>query len=173
MFDEEPGGARLDRLAGVRSQECVQRHTVEHIVDSAPVVPSLDAIVPLMAEQLVDVFSFVAKYEKEMDMIEDLILVGSLVSIADREAGRRWVNRSSSSLGSNMKKKEEWEEETAEHGSSGWRRSPTCSRRSCCRKLWTFRSCSPSTSWGSSSSWTRDWPWGAIVVCQRHRSWRF
>ena len=30
-----------------------------------------------MAEQLVDVLSLIAKYEKEMDRIGDLILVGS------------------------------------------------------------------------------------------------
>ena len=45
LFDEEDvGGSRPDRLAGVRPQEPVQRHTVEHIVDSALVVPSLDAL---------------------------------------------------------------------------------------------------------------------------------
>ena len=96
--DEVPAaGTRPDRLVGVRPQERVQRHTVEHIVDSAPVVPSLDAPVPLMAEQLVDVLSLVAEYETEMDRLEDRILQGSPVSTADREAWRRWVNNSSSS----------------------------------------------------------------------------
>ena len=112
--DELPAaGTRPDRLVGVRPQERVQRHTVEHIVDSAPVVPSLDAPVPLMAEQLVDVLSLVAEYETEMDRLEDRILQGSPVSTADREAWRRWVNNSSSS-GLKRKKKEEEEEEVAE-----------------------------------------------------------
>ena len=85
--DELPAaGTRPDRLVVVRPQERVQRHTVEHIVDSAPVVPSLDAPVPLMAEQLVDVLSLVAEYETEMDRLEDRILQGSPVSTADREA---------------------------------------------------------------------------------------
>ena len=48
--DEEPDGVRPDRLAGVRPQERIQRHTVEQIDDSAPDVPCLDALVPLMAE---------------------------------------------------------------------------------------------------------------------------
>ena len=56
--DEEPNGVRLDRLAGVRPQERIQRHTVEQIDDSAPDVPSLDAPVPPMAEQLSDVLFF-------------------------------------------------------------------------------------------------------------------
>ena len=58
-----------------------------------------------MEEQLVDILSLVAKYEKEMDRIEDLVLTGALVSSADREAWRRWVNNSSSSSGAKMKKK--------------------------------------------------------------------
>ena len=94
-----------DRLSDVRPQEQVQRHNVEQLVDSPPVVPSLDAPVPLMAEQLVDVLSLVAKYEKEMDRLEDLILTGAPVSAADKEAWRRWVNRSSSSSGAKRKKK--------------------------------------------------------------------
>ena len=52
MFDEEPS------LAGVRTQERVQRHTVEQIVDATPGLPMLDAPVPLMVEQLVDVLRF-------------------------------------------------------------------------------------------------------------------
>ena len=42
------------RLPGVRPQERVQRDTVEQIGDSAPFLPSLDVLVPLV-EQLVDV----------------------------------------------------------------------------------------------------------------------
>ena len=112
--DEVPAaGTRPDRLVGVRPQERVQRHTVEHIVDSAPVVPSLDAPVPLMAEQLVDVLSLVAEYETEMDRLEDRILQGSPVSTADREAWRRWVNNSLF-LRIEEEEKEEEEEEVAE-----------------------------------------------------------
>ena len=116
--DEVPAaGTRPDRLVGVRPQERVQRHTVEHIVDSAPVVPSLDAPVPLMAEQLVDVLSLVAEYETEMDRLEDRILQGSPVSTADREAWRRWVNNSSSS-GSKRKKKKRRKRKLPK---AGWR----------------------------------------------------
>ena len=116
--DELPAaGTRPDRLVGVRPQERVQRHTVEHIVDSAPVVPSLDAPVPLVAEQLVDVLSLVAEYETEMDRLEDRILQGSPVSTADREAWRRWVNNSSSS-GSKRKKKKRRKRKLPK---AGWR----------------------------------------------------
>ena len=52
-----------------------------------------------------DVLSIVAKYEKEMDRLEDLIPTGAPVSAADREAWRRSVNRSSSSSGAKRPKK--------------------------------------------------------------------
>ena len=39
LFHEELGGARPDRLAGVRSQERVQRHTAEHVVETYSVLP--------------------------------------------------------------------------------------------------------------------------------------
>ena len=51
-------GSRPDRLAGVRPQERVKRHTVEHIVDFvcfAPTVQILTAPVPQLAEQRVEV----------------------------------------------------------------------------------------------------------------------
>ena len=35
-FEEEPGGSRPDRLAGVRPQERVQQHFVDQFVDTAP-----------------------------------------------------------------------------------------------------------------------------------------
>ena len=147
LFDEEPAGARPDRLAGVRPQERVQRHTVEHIVDSAPVVPSLDAPVPLMAEQLVDVLSLVEEYEKEMDRIEDLILVGSPVSVADREAWRRWVNNASSS-GSKRKKKKRRKRKLPKAGARPVLGQGGCRAR-CCATT----------------------GFGEPVVCQRHRPW--
>ena len=59
--DVPAAGSRRDRLAGVRPQERVKRHTVEHTVDFvrvAPVVQFLDAPVPLMVEQLPDVMHF-------------------------------------------------------------------------------------------------------------------
>ena len=174
LFDEEPGGARPDRLAGVRPQERVQRHTVEHIVDSAPVVPSLDAPVPLMAEQLVDVLSLVAEYEKEMDRIEDLILVGSPVSTADREAWRRWVNNSSSS-GSKRKKKKRRKRKLPRAGGR-----PVLGQGGC-----RARCCATTGFWGArgvpapqTMDFVEEIPLvrvfvEQIVVCQCHRSWRF
>ena len=55
LYDEYTEGARPDRLVGVRPQERDQRHTVEQIVDTALIVPSLDVPVPQMENQLVDV----------------------------------------------------------------------------------------------------------------------
>ena len=49
---------RPDRLAGARPQEQVQRHTVEQIVGAIPGLPTLNVLVPLMVEQLVDVLRF-------------------------------------------------------------------------------------------------------------------
>ena len=51
-------GSRPDRLASVRSQERVHRHTVEQIGDSAPFLSSLDVPLTLMGEQLVDGLRF-------------------------------------------------------------------------------------------------------------------
>ena len=48
LYEEEPGGTRPDRLSDVRPQDQVHRRNVEQLVDSPPVVPSLDAPVPLM-----------------------------------------------------------------------------------------------------------------------------
>ena len=58
LFDEELARSRPDRHGGVRPQERVQRHTVEQIVDAVPGLPTLEAPVPLMVEQLVDVLQF-------------------------------------------------------------------------------------------------------------------
>ena len=55
LYDEYTEGARPDRLVGVRPQERDQRHTVEQTVDTVLFVPSLDAPVPQMENQLVDV----------------------------------------------------------------------------------------------------------------------
>ena len=93
LYDEDTGGTRPDRLVDVRPQERVQRRTVEQLVDAAPCLPALDAPVPLVVEQLVDVLSLVAKYETEMDRLEDRILQGALVSAAEKAAWRRWASR--------------------------------------------------------------------------------
>ena len=47
--------ARPDRLSEVRPQERDQRHTVEQIVDTVLIAPSLDVPVPQMGNQLVEV----------------------------------------------------------------------------------------------------------------------
>ena len=54
LYEEELGGTRPDRLYEVRPQERDQRHTVEQIVDSPQVVPSLDVPVPQRENQLVE-----------------------------------------------------------------------------------------------------------------------
>ena len=60
LYDEEPGGSRPDRIPTLSGPlERVQRHTVDQIVDAVPGLPTLDAPVPLMVEQLVDVLRFV------------------------------------------------------------------------------------------------------------------
>ena len=56
--DVPAAGSRPDRLAGVRPQEQVQRHTVDQTVDAVPGLPTLDVPVPLLVEQLVDVLQF-------------------------------------------------------------------------------------------------------------------
>ena len=54
LYEDELGGTRPDRLYEVRPQERDQRHTVEQIVDSPQVVPSLDVPVPQRENQLVE-----------------------------------------------------------------------------------------------------------------------
>ena len=61
LFDEDTVGLRPGVLAEPRPQARVQRHTMEHIVDyvcCAPLVQTLDALVPQMVEQLPDVMRF-------------------------------------------------------------------------------------------------------------------
>ena len=55
LYEDELGGTRPDRLYEVRSQERVQRRTVEQNVDNSPFLPTLDVPVPQMENQLVDV----------------------------------------------------------------------------------------------------------------------
>ena len=59
LYEEELGRTRLDRLAGVRPQARVQRHTAEHSVDVSPSVQTLDAPVQQMGNELLDIFKFV------------------------------------------------------------------------------------------------------------------
>ena len=57
-IEEEPGGARRDRLFAVSGpQERVRRRTVQQIVNFAP-LPTLDDPAPQMVEQLPDVLQF-------------------------------------------------------------------------------------------------------------------
>ena len=59
----------------------------------APKVQVLDAPAPLVVEQLVDVLALVEKMAREedarMDQLEEMILAGQPVSVADKEAWRR------------------------------------------------------------------------------------
>ena len=50
-FEEEPGGARPDRLSEVRPQDRDLRRTVDQIVDAVPGFPALDVPVPQMVDQ--------------------------------------------------------------------------------------------------------------------------
>ena len=52
-------GGQPSPLVEVRPQGQVQQHTAEHSVDVSPFMQILDAPVPLMVEQLVDVLQFV------------------------------------------------------------------------------------------------------------------
>ena len=76
LFGKEPGGARPDRLAGVRPQDPVQRHTVEQIDDSAPDVSSFDVPEPLMVEQPVDVLQF---FDALVPVAEQIIDVPKII----------------------------------------------------------------------------------------------
>ena len=55
LYEEELGGTRPDRLAGVRPQARVLQRTVEQIVDPVPVVPLLHDVEPQLAEKLTEV----------------------------------------------------------------------------------------------------------------------
>ena len=57
----------VSSLSDVRPQERVQRHTVEHLTDLvriAPTVQVLDALAPLVVEQLVDVLALEEEKER-------------------------------------------------------------------------------------------------------------
>ena len=54
LYEEELGGTRPDRLFEVRPQDRDQRRTMEQVVDSSLVVPSLDFPVPQRENQLME-----------------------------------------------------------------------------------------------------------------------
>ena len=88
LFEEELGGTRPDRLSDVRPQERVQRRTVEQLVVAALGLPTLDAPVPLVVEQLADVLPLVEAKEREEDarmgQVEDMMFSGQSVSAAGK-----------------------------------------------------------------------------------------
>ena len=54
-------GTRPASLAEPRDVVQVQRHSVEHLVDGAPCLPTLDVPVPQMVDQPVDILKIIAK----------------------------------------------------------------------------------------------------------------
>ena len=72
-------GSRPDRLLDVSGpQERVQRRTMEQIVDSAPFLPSLDVPVPLMGEQLVEVYKLLDVMVPEQVIAVPMIFVDDI-----------------------------------------------------------------------------------------------
>ena len=72
-------GSRPDRLLDVSGpQERVQRRTMEQIGDSAPFLPSLDVPVPLMGEQLVEVYKLLDVMVPEQVIAVPKIFVGDI-----------------------------------------------------------------------------------------------
>ena len=65
-LEEEPGGARPDRLSAVSGpQERAQRRTVQQIVDPVPLLPTLDDPAPQMVEQLPDILHFLRAFSPD------------------------------------------------------------------------------------------------------------
>ena len=64
----QSSGLRPARLAGVRLQERVQRHSVEQIIDTFALVPTLDALVSLV-RQLVEVLKIADTLALEVSKI--------------------------------------------------------------------------------------------------------
>ena len=72
-------GSRPDRLLDVSGpQERVQRRTMEQIGDSVPFLPSLDVPVPLMGEQLVEVYKLLDVMVPEQVIAVPKIFVGDI-----------------------------------------------------------------------------------------------
>ena len=73
----ELGGSRPDQLSAVSGpQEWVQRHTVEQMADGAPVLPMLDAPVPLVVEQPVEVLKIL---DNSLTDVEQVIEVPKII----------------------------------------------------------------------------------------------
>ena len=70
------GRSRPDRLTEVRPQERVQRHSVEQMADGAPVLPMLDAPVPLVVEQPVKVLKIL---NNSLTDVEQVIEVPKII----------------------------------------------------------------------------------------------
>ena len=105
LYEEEPCVSRPDRLAGVRPQERVQRHTVEQIVDAALGLLALDAPVPLLA--LVEEQKM--QEDARIDQLEDRIFDEAPVSAADVAVWRLWAS-------GGAKEAQDTEEEEAPEG---------------------------------------------------------
>ena len=78
-LEEEPGGARPDRLSAVSGpQERAQRRTVQQIVDPVPLLPTLDDPAPQMVEQLPDILHFMRAFSPDP---EQAIEVPKILSV--------------------------------------------------------------------------------------------
>ena len=71
----ELGGSRPDRFAGVRPQERVPRHIVEQIVDSAPVLPLLHALVPQTVDSVGEVLKILDKLVPDVEQVIDVPMI--------------------------------------------------------------------------------------------------
>ena len=79
LYEEEPGGSRLDRIATLSApQELDLRRTVQQIVDAVPLVPLLDDPVPQLVEQLVEVPTIVSysSLQRTMEHTVDIPVPG-------------------------------------------------------------------------------------------------
>ena len=86
LFDEEDveRETRPGSVTDPQLQERVQRHTVEHIVDACPFVQILDALVPQMENQLVEV-----SWHLDLPIPEQVIAVPKISSSSRRSHRRR------------------------------------------------------------------------------------
>ena len=77
LYEEEPGGSRPPCLGEPWGpQEGVQRHMVGHVIDICPYVQILDAPVPQMRKQLLEVFRLL-----DTALPEQVIDVAALVGL--------------------------------------------------------------------------------------------
>ena len=148
MLDDESGelsaGVRSAPLDEGRPQGKMRRCIVEQLVDATPCLPVLDALVPLVAEQLVDVLSLVAKHDMEMDRLEDRILQGS-PALCRREGGLETLGFEGRRVFVEENEKEEEKEASSRvltvQNCAEDRETPQeqgCDRRSCSDKFQQF-----------------------------------